>query len=69
MNTLTSKDKLYIQAKDIVIRDKNCSTSYVQRKLEIGYNRAGVIMELLEQNGVVSSPDKDGIRKITQQQD
>jgi len=69
MNIITSKDKLYIKAKSIVIRDKNCSTSYLQRKLEVGYNRAGVIMEQLEQNGIVSSPDKDGIRKITQPQE
>ena len=64
MNTITSKDKLYIQAKDIVIRDNNCSISYIQRKLEIGYNRASIIMGLLEKNAVVSTPNKKGIRKI-----
>ena len=64
MNTLTSKDKLYIQAKARVIKDKNCSISYIQRKLEIGYNRARIIIELLEKNGVVSTPNKNGIRKI-----
>jgi S-DNA-T family DNA segregation ATPase FtsK/SpoIIIE len=69
MNIITSKDQLYIKAKSIVIRDKNCSTSYLQRKLEIGYNRAGVIMKQLEQNGTVSPPDKNGIRKITQTQE
>ena len=69
MNIITIKDQLYIKAKSIVIRDKNCSTSYLQRKLEIGYNRAGVIMEQLEQNGIVSPPNKDGIRKITQTQE
>ncbi len=64
MSTITSKDKLYIRAKKIVLSDNNCSISYLQRKLEIGYNRARMIIELLETNDVISSPDKDGIRKI-----
>jgi len=66
MDTITSKDKLYIRAKEIVISDNNCSTSYIQRKLEIGYNRASAIMELLEKNGVVSTPDENQIRIIIQ---
>jgi len=64
MSTITNKDKLYIRAKSIVLSDNNCSISYLQRKLEIGYNRASVIMELLEQNDVVSTPNKNEIRKI-----
>jgi len=64
MNAITSKDKLYIKAKSIVQNDKNCSISYIQRKLEIGYNRAGIIMQLLEDDSVISSPNKNGTRKI-----
>jgi len=40
MNEITVKDKLYKKAKAIVLKDKNCSISYLQRNLEIGYNRA-----------------------------
>jgi len=64
MNTTTNKDKLYIRAKKIVLSDNNCSISYLQRKLEIGYNRATAIIELLEKNNIVSTPDKNEIRKI-----
>ena len=64
MSTITSKDKLYIRAKKIVLSDNNCSISYLQRKLEIGYNRAGMIIEALQRDSVISSPDNDGIRKI-----
>ena len=52
MNAITTKHKLYIQAKKIVLRDKNCSISYIQRKLEIGYNRASIIIKLLASNGI-----------------
>ena len=54
---------IIIKAKSIVRSDKKCSISYIQRKLEIGYNRARVIIELLEKNNVISSPDKNGSRK------
>lgn len=64
MSIIISKDKLYIRAMKIVLSDNNCSISYLQRKLEIGYNSAGLIIEALQRDGVISSPDKDGIRKI-----
>ena len=64
MKTIKQKDKLYIRAKSIVLTDKNFSTSYVQRKLEIGYNRARMIVELLETNHVISPLDRNGLRKI-----
>ena len=64
MNEITVKDKLYKKAKTIVLQDNNSSISYLQRKLEIGYNRARLIIELLEENGVLSSPDKNAVRKI-----
>ncbi len=66
MNKITIKDKLYQQAKVIVLKDKNCSISYLQRNLEIGYTRARVIVELLEASKVITTLDKNGIRKIIQ---
>jgi len=54
MNEITVKDKLYKKAKEIVLQDKNCSISYIQRNLEIGYNRARKIVELLEVNKVIT---------------
>ncbi|MEA2050471.1 MAG: DNA translocase FtsK [Campylobacterota bacterium] len=64
MDTITPKHKLYIEAENIIKKSENCSTSYIQRKLEIGYNRAHTIMELLEENNVVTAPDKNAIRKL-----
>jgi S-DNA-T family DNA segregation ATPase FtsK/SpoIIIE len=58
MNAITTKHKLYIQAKKIVLRDKNCSISYIQRKLEIGYSRTSIIVKLLMKNGVCNFENK-----------
>lgn len=55
----TDRDSLFEEAAEIVIESGQGSTSLIQRKLSIGYNRAGRIMEQLEQAGVVS-PSKDG---------
>ena len=49
---------------EIVARDQKASTSYLQRKLEIGYNRAAKLMEQLEEAGVVSSANHTGKREI-----
>ena len=57
-------DILYDDAKEIVLRDKNGSISYIQRKLVIGYNRASNIMDQLEKNGIVSVPDNNNFRTI-----
>ena len=64
MKKIILQDKLYPRAKSIVLNDKNCSISYIQRKLQIGYSRAGRIVELLETNHVISTADKNGIRKV-----
>ena len=64
MNEITVKDKLYKKAKAIFLKDKNCSISYLQRNLEIGYNRAKIIIELLEAEKVITTPTKNEIRKI-----
>ena len=54
----------YDQAVAIVLRDRKASTSYIQRRLQIGYNRAASIMERMEQEGVVGQPNHAGKREI-----
>ncbi len=58
------EDPLYQQAVAIVCQSKKASASYIQRHLKIGYNRAARIIEKMEEQGVVSSPDHVGRRKI-----
>jgi DNA segregation ATPase FtsK/SpoIIIE, S-DNA-T family len=55
---------LYQQAVQIVMRDKKASTSYIQRRLQIGYNRAASIMERMEQEGIVGQANHAGKREI-----
>ena len=55
---------LYQQAVQIVERDKKASTSYIQRRLQIGYNRAASIMERMEQEGIVGQANHAGKREI-----
>jgi len=55
---------LYDQAVAIVLRDRKASTSYIQRRLQIGYNRAASIMERMEYEGVVGAPNHAGKREI-----
>jgi S-DNA-T family DNA segregation ATPase FtsK/SpoIIIE len=55
---------LYQQAVQIVTRDKKASTSYIQRRLQIGYNRAASLMERMEQEGIVGQPNHAGKREI-----
>ncbi len=57
-------DELYEDAKKIVISEQKTSTSYIQRRLKIGYNRAARIIEQLENMGVLSAPDHKGQRAI-----
>ncbi|HHD84292.1 MAG TPA: DNA translocase FtsK, partial [Campylobacteraceae bacterium] len=57
-------DELYEEAKSIVLSDKKTSISYLQRRLQIGYNRAARIVEQLELTGVISSPNAKGQREI-----
>ncbi|MCH2095885.1 MAG: DNA translocase FtsK 4TM domain-containing protein, partial [Rhodobacteraceae bacterium] len=58
------EDALYDQAVAIVIRDRKCSTSYIQRKLAIGYNKAARLVEQMEDQGVVSAANHVGKREI-----
>lgn len=55
---------LYQQAVQIVLRDRKASTSYIQRRLQIGYNRAASIMERMEHEGVVGQANNAGKREI-----
>jgi DNA translocase FtsK len=58
------EDALYDQAVGIVIKDRKCSTSYIQRKLGIGYNKAARLVEQMEDEGVVSAANHVGKREI-----
>ncbi|SMX26877.1 DNA translocase FtsK [Pelagimonas phthalicica] len=58
------EDALYDQAVAIVIKDRKCSTSYIQRKLGIGYNKAARLVEQMEDEGVVSGANHVGKREI-----
>ncbi len=58
------EDALYDTAVAIVIKDRKCSTSYIQRKLAIGYNKAARLVEQMEDNGVVSAANHVGKREI-----
>jgi len=60
----TGEDALYDQAVAIVIKDRKCSTSYIQRKLAIGYNKAARLVEQMEDEGVVSAANHVGKREI-----
>ncbi|MCC7347183.1 MAG: DNA translocase FtsK, partial [Variibacter sp.] len=55
---------LYAQAVAIVTRDRKASTSYIQRRLQIGYNRAASLMERMEQEGIVGQANHAGKREI-----
>jgi len=64
LNGAIELDPLYEEAKEIVITDRKSSISYLQRKLQIGYNRAANIVEQLEKMGVLSQPNNKGNREI-----
>jgi S-DNA-T family DNA segregation ATPase FtsK/SpoIIIE len=57
-------DQLYDQAIDLVARERKCSTSFIQRYLQIGYNRAARIVERMEREGVVSAANHVGKREV-----
>jgi S-DNA-T family DNA segregation ATPase FtsK/SpoIIIE len=62
--TGTVDDDMYSKALEVVVNDKKCSISYLQRKLQIGYNRAARIIEEMEEKGVLSAPNNTGKREI-----
>jgi DNA segregation ATPase FtsK/SpoIIIE, S-DNA-T family len=59
-----SGDDLYDQAVAVVLRDKKVSTSYVQRRLQIGYNKAASLIERMEKEGLISPANATGKREI-----
>lgn len=58
------EDELYKQAIAIILKDKKVSTSYIQRCLRIGYNKAANLVERMEKEGIVSAPNHAGKRDI-----
>lgn len=57
-------DELYDEAMNIILTEQKTSISYLQRRLQIGYNRSARLIEQLEQNGILSSPNTKGNREI-----
>ncbi|MDD2950180.1 MAG: DNA translocase FtsK, partial [Sulfuricurvum sp.] len=57
-------DELYEEAKNIVLSEQKTSISYLQRRLQIGYNRSATLIEQLENNGILSAPNAKGNRDI-----
>jgi len=64
VDPMESGDELYDKAVALVARDGKASTSYVQRRLSIGYNRAATLIERMEEEGVVGPADHAGRREI-----
>ena len=63
-NSDSERDELYSEALNIVKLEKKASVSFLQRKLQIGYNRAARIMEIMEKEGVVGQANHVGKREI-----
>lgn len=59
-----SGDELYDKAVNIVLNDRKASTSYIQRRLSIGYNRAATLIEKMENEGVISPANHAGKREV-----
>ncbi len=58
------KDELYQTAVDIIKSERKASTSFLQRKLQIGYNRAARIIDMMENEGIVSKANHVGKRDV-----
>jgi S-DNA-T family DNA segregation ATPase FtsK/SpoIIIE len=61
---LSESNDIYDQAVAIVLRDRKVSTSYIQRRLSIGYNRAASLIERMEEEGLISAANHAGKREI-----
>jgi len=62
--TYEELDPLYADAKNVIMTDRKTSISYLQRKLQVGYNRSARIIEQLEGEGILSAPNTKGVREI-----
>ena len=60
----SDEDELYSQAIDIIKSEGKASTSFLQRKLQIGYNRAARIVDMMEEKGIVSKANHVGKREV-----
>ena len=63
---IKNRDELFEDAKEIILKEGKTSISYLQRRLQIGYNRAANIIEQLELSGFLSAPNSKGQREILQ---
>ena len=63
-SNLADSDDPYDQAVAVVLRDGKASTSYVQRRLGVGYNKAASLIERMEKEGIISKPNHSGKREI-----
>ncbi len=63
-DTYEELDPLFDEAKNIILTDRKTSISYLQRKLQIGYNKSARLIEQLEGEGILSAPNSKGIREI-----
>ncbi|MDD4519566.1 MAG: DNA translocase FtsK, partial [Alphaproteobacteria bacterium] len=57
-------NELYDEAVAIVLKDRKASTSYIQRQLRIGYNRAANLIDRMQDEGIVSAPNSVGRREV-----
>ena len=60
----SEKDELYQSALEIIKSEGKASTSFLQRKLQIGYNRAARIIDMMEAEGIVSKANHVGKREV-----
>ena len=58
------KDELYNAALEIIRSERKASTSFLQRKLQIGYNRAARIIDMMEADGIISKANHVGKREV-----
>lgn len=64
MPDLSYTEAQLAEARAWIVSENRASTSYIQRRLKIGYNKAAAIIERLEQDGVISPPAHDGKRQV-----
>ena len=64
LSSSSDKDELYLAALDIIRTEGKASTSFLQRKLQIGYNRAARIIDMMEADGIVSKANHVGKRDV-----
>jgi S-DNA-T family DNA segregation ATPase FtsK/SpoIIIE len=63
-DTYEELDPLFDEARNVILSDRKTSISYLQRKLQIGYNKSARLIEQLENEGILSAPNSKGIRDI-----